>query len=131
MFVFGIAYGMFGFLSFIICLRWLFKACGHFAILFGTFLELPKCSPNIVQRAPYLSQKHFEKYKEVSPNIFRNIMFTYLNISKHPKTQDFGNYQTSTLKTCSCFIYSGRSKTIGFSEGFQTKRNLRWWNIDK
>ena len=41
------------------------KIPGHIPIFFGSFLELPKCSPNLDPWTPYLSPGHFNKYKKI------------------------------------------------------------------
>ena len=41
----------------------LIKVPGHIPIPFGSFLELPECSLNLAPYTPYLSQKHFKRYK--------------------------------------------------------------------
>ena len=50
---------------------WPIKVPGHIPILFGSFLELPICSPNLAPYTPYLSQKQLKKYKNESPHIFQ------------------------------------------------------------
>ena len=54
--------------------KWLIKAPGHIPILFGSFLELSKMSPNLVPYNPYLSPKCYKKYKKYG-NILKHILF--------------------------------------------------------
>ena len=65
-----------GFLGVQIIPKWLNKAPGHIPILFGSFLELPICSPNLDPCTPYFSQKHFIEKRGEQRAIQRKIIGT-------------------------------------------------------
>ena len=54
------------------------KVPGHIALLFGSFLGLPKNRPNMDPRTPYLSQKHLKNTGK-SQNALKHIIY----ISQH------------------------------------------------
>ena len=65
--------------------KWLIKVSGHIPILFGTVSELHKWSPNMDPYTPYLSQKHFKKYRNYPQTLFKRYHFCISQHSKNPK----------------------------------------------
>ena len=76
--------------------KWLIKVPGHIPIFFRTFLELPKCSPNLASYTPYLSPKYFKTYKKQGGNILKTY-FLHLNILI---IQNFQKHDTTGHQTC-------------------------------
>ena len=106
--------------------KWLIKAPGHIPLLFGSFLELPKCSPNLAPYTPYLSQKHFSKYKK-NPQTSSKHFFTYLNTSK---IHDFKKWKLSNiqhLKTMFFVCFKFWWSKNNFSQGTHNKNGSLWW----
>ena len=65
-----IFYGIFGVLN---IPKWLIKVPGHIPILFGWFLDLPKCSPNLDPCTSFVSPKCFKEYKKFMESSLHNI----------------------------------------------------------
>ena len=59
--------------------KWLILTSGHIAILFGSFLDFPKCSPNLVPSHPLFIPKDFKKYKTNPRRSLNNIIIAYMD----------------------------------------------------
>ena len=111
--------------------KWRINDSWWIPILFGWFLELPKCAPNLAPYTLYLSPKMLQEYKKNYGNIFTKYYCSYLNIWEIQKSRFVEPTRHQTCGTNFLFICSksGGSRTIGFSERLQ--KTTRWWNLDK
>ena len=74
----------YGFFADLIIPKWLINDPGHIPILFGSLLELPKCSPNL---APYTPYKLFiTKILQTIQEHIKAFLNVFFFISQH-----FGN----------------------------------------
>ena len=80
-----ICYGIFGVLT---IPKLQIKVPGHIPILFGWFLALPNCSPNLAPYTPYLSPKCFNEYKKNMESSLK-IWFFISQHFRNPKNPDF------------------------------------------
>ena len=70
------------FWGFLILPKWLINDSRHIPILFGSFMELPKCSPNLAPYTLYSNHIHYG-------NIFKSYYFSYLNLLEIQNVQLF------------------------------------------
>ena len=62
--------------------KWPINDSWWIPILFGWFLKIPKCSPNLDPWTPYVSLKYFKKYKKIMGTSLKHIIFTYMDCRK-------------------------------------------------
>ena len=73
------------FLGALIIPKWLMLTSRRIAILFGSFLELPKMWQNMDPRAPYLLQKYFKRIRKHMDIFYKHHLFVNMHIEKLEK----------------------------------------------